>query len=150
MISSYHAVSLALCMGAYMRMNWVAMLAIGGSAALALGALASDTPARAQTTAAACTDNQNRWLLVQNLKPVSIYLIKTRRAYSYGEWSDDYLGSTATPAGSSVFVLMPSTDCQCRADIQVTMESGTSREFTYNNVNYCSRTDGQRATLVVD
>lgn len=131
-----------------MRMNWIAMAIIGGGA-LALAALGSDTPVQAQA-ASTCTDSQNRWLLVQNLRPVSIYLFKTRQANSYGEWSDDYLGSTATPAGSSVFVLMPSTDCQCRADIQVTMESGTGREFTYNNVNYCSRTEGQRATLIVD
>lgn len=130
-----------------MRNVGLCLFALGTMAALPLTLLSGTEPAHAQ---ASCSDNQNRWLLVQNLRPVSIYLLKTRTAYSYGEWSEDYLGSTATPAGSSVYVLMPSTDCQCRADVQITLESGNNRELTYNNVNYCSRNDGQRATLIVD
>lgn len=130
-----------------MRIIWAMALVIGGAGSLALALLAGNTPASAQAT---CSDGQNRWLLVQNLRPSSIWLLKQRAAYSTGAWSDDLLGSTVTPPGSSVLVTMPSDGCRCRADIQITLESGTNRELTYTNINYCSRSDGQRATLVVD
>lgn len=121
---------------------------IVGPVLATLSAVAANAPALSQTTS--CTDGQNRWLLIQNLKPVSIFLIKHRPPYVGGAWSDDRLGESATPAGSSVFISMPSTNCECRADIQITMESGNNRELTYNNVNYCSRTNGPRASLIVD
>jgi hypothetical protein len=120
---------------------------MGGTAALGFSIVAANNPASAQ---ASCTDGQNRWLLVENLKPTGLYWIQWRAAYSSAAWSEDMLGSTVTPSGSSVFVLMPSDNCQCRADVKITMESGTNRELTYTNINYCSRSDGQRARLVVD
>lgn len=123
-----------------------AMLA-GGPLILALSAVAANAPALAQTT---CSDGQNRWLHVQNLRPVAIYLLQHRMTYSSGEWGGDVLGDTATPPGSTVYVQMPSADCRCRADMLVTMESGTNRQLTYNNVNYCSAANGVRARLVVD
>lgn len=123
-------------------------LVIVGPLIAALSAVAANAPALSQTTG--CTDGQNRWLLIQNLKPMAIYLIKHRPPYVGGAWSDDRLGNSATPAGSSVLILMPNTNCECRADIQITMESGNNAELTYNSVNYCSRTNGPRASMIVD
>lgn len=130
-----------------MRIISLVVLLLGGAILFAGSLLAGNTAAHAQTQ---CNDNQNRWLSIQNLRPTTLWLIKHRPSYSSAAWSDDLLGSTVTPSGSSVLVSMPSDNCRCRADIQITLESGSNRELLYRDINYCSRSDGPRATLVVD
>lgn len=130
-------------MGKFLAVALVAATGVAASAML----VGSTEPARAQST---CSDNQNRWLHVVNLTRHSILYMKSRPGNSSLEWGDDLLGSTATPSGSLVYVLLPSTDCQCRADLQITLEGGENRVLTYQNVNYCSASDGLRARLVID
>lgn len=128
-----------------MRTFWMGMVTVGAGIAASIALVGSTAPAQAQST---CSDGQNRWLHILNLRQHSIVYLKNRPAYSSAEWSEDMLGSSATPPGALVYVIMPSSSCQCRADIQVTLENDTV--LNYSNVNYCSSQNGIRARLVVD
>jgi hypothetical protein len=134
-------------MGADMRKTWIGFLTAGAGLAASLALAGSTEPAHAQST---CSDGQNRWLHVLNLKQSPILYFKNRPAYSRAEWSEDMLGSTSTPPGALVYVWMPNTGCQCRADIQITLSDTNNSVLTYNNINYCSSENGTRARLVVD
>lgn len=128
-----------------MRKIWMGLVTAGTGIVATVALMGSTAPAQAQST---CSDGQNRWLHILNLRQSSILYLKNRPAYSSAEWSEDMLGSSATPPGALVYVIMPSSSCQCRADIQVTLENDT--ELNYSNVNYCSSPNGTRARLVVD
>ena len=129
-----------------------------GALALALPGLATAlpplaVPAAAQSTTNTCSDGQRRWLEVRNLDRLAIYFVKHRDAYSYDEWSEDMLGDhVAIPSGQYVYIAMPSGDCQCDADIQVTFEDGQGQAGVveeYRNVHYCSWTNDRNPLLIV-